>query len=150
MKLYNILLTSALGLLIAYVIFRFVRNQSKGELAIKQVFSKSAYSELSPFIIAQAKHESNNFKSPLYLRSNNMFGMTNASERNQLGKEVANDQYRHYKSDVESAKDLLLYFEYFNFPQKTPNLVGYVNQLKDNGYFTSSYDNYYNGLARYV
>lgn len=108
------------------------------------------YKKLSSFVEAQAKHETGNFSSEVFKRANNAFGMKNASVRDQLGKEVENDVYRHYKSLTESIKDLALWMDFTNFPDQVDSLETYVDELKKRKYFEDTTSNYLNGMKRFL
>jgi len=100
------------------------------------------YRKLAPYIIAQAKLESENFNSPVYKKNNNAFGMKTASKRKQLGKpgSIAPDggTYQQYTNDIQSFKDLFLWFDYTKFPTEVKTAKDYVTNLQARGYFKSS------------
>jgi hypothetical protein len=140
----------ALGL---YLVYKTFLRTNSPEKAIKKAFSGSKYESLIPFIQAQAKHETGNFTSSIFVNSKNMFGMGVPEKRNSLrsGVFVAKDgvQYSKFDSVLDSAKDFRLYLENQNFPiPKTEQ--AYVWELKRRGYFTDSYLNYLLGLQRFL
>jgi flagellum-specific peptidoglycan hydrolase FlgJ len=142
------LLIFALGSLILLEIF--LQRRLKASKAVTWVVRNSPYNKLLPYILAQAKHESNNFSSPLYYRAKNMFGMKNASIRKQLGFQVALDPYRQYKNDSESVEDFIDWLNYNNFPLEVKSLSEYVEILKSKKYFEDDFTNYLNNLKKWL
>lgn len=110
----------------------------------------SRYSRYSDWIEAQARHESANYTSDAYLRSNNPFGMKNASKRVQLGWEVEGDPYRHYKDIGQAIRDYLLYLDEFNVPKNIGSVESFVSLLKDQGYFEDRENTYLNGVKFFL
>ena len=95
-----------------------------------------------PYIIlAQAKLESGNFKSTIFLENNNMFGMKEAKLRSNLAKGT-NRGHAYYESWQESVIDYALYYstylsdirtegEYFEYlRQNYAEDKSYVQRLK--------------------
>lgn len=74
--------------------------------------------------------------------------MKNANKRKQLGSKVDGEQYRVYGSPAQSIEDLLLYFDYVNFPTEVDSVQEYVQELKNRSYFEDSIQNYFNGVNR--
>jgi flagellum-specific peptidoglycan hydrolase FlgJ len=105
---------------------------------------------LTRYIIAQSKHETANFTSDVFKRANNAFGMKNPHIRNSVGFVVEGDSYRHYSSFAESVKDLLLWMEFTNFPQRVDGVFDYVSALNQRGYFEDSLENYLEGVKRWL
>ncbi len=108
------------------------------------------YEALRPYVIAQSKHETNNYRSNVFDKYNNLFGMKNASFRMQYGKNVDSTDYRVYVSSAQSIKDLLLYFDYVGFPKSVQSVDQYVQELKHRDYFEDDFFNYRNGLLRFL
>lgn len=106
----------------------------------------SKYRKLAPYLEAQARHETNNYRSEVYRRANNLFGMKDAYKRPRLGVDVAGDPYRHYKSDSESIRDMLLWLSYNKAPVSFPDSNSYAVFLKNKGYFEDSLKNYQKGM----
>jgi hypothetical protein len=144
------LLVLLVGLLVLLRVFRATNSPKK---AIEEAFQGSKYSKLVPYILAQAKHETGNFTSFIYLRTNNMFGMGIPGSRNSLrsGKFISRDgrEYSKFKSVLDSAKDFRLYLENQNFPVPLTE-AGYVWELKNRGYFEDSYNNYLKGVRSWL
>jgi uncharacterized FlgJ-related protein len=112
--------------------------------------NKSRYSGLKKYIIAQSKLESANYKSALFLRSNNPFGMKNASKRVQLGYPVPGDPYRHYNNLLEAIQDFELYLDYVRFPEVVNSPEMYAGNLKRLNYFESDLKDYVTGLKSWL
>lgn len=115
---------------------------------MKPVLLFSKYRALSRYIIAQAKAETGDFTSRFYIQFHNMFGMKTALKRRQLGRESGEHEsdggtsIRAYRTDVQSLRDLFLYFDYVKFPRYVSSVDQYVNELKKRGYFSTTYENY--------
>lgn len=118
------------------------------------VITDSEYGHYLNWITAQAKHETDNFKSNLYLNYNSLFGMKVPSRRRFDGSigPIAPDggRYASYDSKAQSAKDYLNLLRYNRFPTNIANVETFVRRLKDDGYYTDSYENYLNGLKRFL
>ena len=114
------------------------------------IFDSTKFAGLKKFIIAQSKVESGNYTSPLFLRSNNAFGMKNAEFRQQLGYRVPGDQYRHYNSLLESIQDFELYLNSVNFPPGINSPEAYAGQLKRLGYFEAPLNDYTQALKSWI
>lgn len=118
------------------------------------VIAKSEYGKYLPWIVAQAKHETGNFTSNLYKNHSSLFGMKVPSRRPFDGSPgpLAPDggRYASYSSYAQSAKDYLNLLRFNRFPTNLSTLSGFVSALKADGYFTDTYDNYYNGLKRFL
>jgi len=112
----------------------------------------SDYETLTPYVIAQAQLESANFTSDLFKRSNNMFGMKNATSRNQLGhiSAMPGDDYRVYDSPRQSIEDFLLYLYAVGFPNSVESSFDYANSLKARDYYGISSQEYTVGLNSWL
>lgn len=134
---------SGLGILAA-MLFLLPRNR----FLMKPVISISKYRALSRYIVAQAKAETGDFTSRFYREFHNMFGMKSAVKRRQLGKESGDFEadggtsIRKYATDVQSLRDLFLYFDYVKFPRYVSSPEQYVSELKKRGYFSTTYEQY--------
>ena len=136
------LAVSAGGLLVS----QLFDNLTKATPATSLWLLFSKYRRYAGWIEAQARHESNNYQSDVFIRSNNPFGMKNAYKRKQLGKQVEGDPYRHYESIGEAIRDYLLYLDFVNFPRNITTIDSFAMALKDRGYFEDNETNYINGL----
>lgn len=136
------------GLVIVYLLFR--SSPMKNE-AISNALKGSGYEELEPYIQAQAKHETGNFTSRIYLQNHNLFGMRFPSSRDTTAIDNR-DNYAYYNNDEDSVKDLVKWLEYTGV-DKNPapkTLTAYVAALKRRGYFEDSIKNYMNGLKSWL
>lgn len=125
------------------------------EQVLTDVFEQEGLSPVMiNFLIAQARHESGDFTSKLFITSNNTFAMKHPTIRQTTslgpyGKAEGVTNFAHYDSVEDSAKDMVLYLRARNFPSfKT--VYGYVRYLKKKGYFEDGYKNYVRGVKRYV
>lgn len=105
---------------------------------------------LALLIVAQSKHESNDYTSPVFLSCNNSFGY------GQTGNPCAgHSQYEAYNSVIDSTHELTAWIkrrlDEGNFPDldtiTTPEQ--YAQLLKDNGYYSDSVENYLAGLRNW-
>jgi uncharacterized FlgJ-related protein len=120
-----------------------------------KVIEGTDYAELVPYMKAQAIHESKNYTSGLFKANNNAFGMGRPKKRktldNRKGNYIVEGQVMaNFDSPTDSAKDLLLWFDYNRFPKSVNSLEQYVTNLKGLGYFTDTVTNYYKALKKYV
>jgi hypothetical protein len=111
-----------------------------------------------PLMIAQQKHESNNFKSRVFIEQNNPFGMREAKKRDttdmddgsfidvngsvQFADEIG---YSEYPNLLAASQDFKFYLESVNF-EPTDDVEDFVFQLKSKNYFEDSYENYLRGV----
>lgn len=111
---------------------------------------RSKYRALLPYIVAQAKLESANFTSRVYMTDNNMFGMKVGSSGTPGLKSPEGDFYEHYKNDGDSLQDLLGWLDKKNFPVRVSSSDEYAIELRKRGYFTATLQLYQDGLKRYL
>lgn len=88
-------------------------------------------------ILAQAKLESGNFKSTIFLENNNMFGMKEAKLRANLAKGT-NRAHAYYDSWMESLYDYALFYN------------TYLHDIRTEGEYYSYLDQYYAEDPTYV
>lgn len=143
-------------LMIGLLIILLLAGQLKAGMGLKSkaFIWLSKYRALLPYIVAQAKHETGNFTSVLYLEDNNMFGMKNGSILSEweLPGRLSPDggRYAKYASDLDSVKDLLQWFEWKKFPVSVAGVDQYASELKSRGYFGDTLANYTSGLKRFL
>jgi hypothetical protein len=105
---------------------------------------------LALLIVAQSKHETNNYTSAVFLDCNNAFGYGSTSNPCQY-----HEQYQGYNNIVESTHELTAWIKRRlaegNFPalQTITTPEQYAQLLNDNGYYTDTVANYAAGLARW-
>lgn len=146
-------------------IFRSLKGRGKSTIepskAITRAYKGTRYEALTPYVIAQAKHETGGFNTKLsepFDQNNNMFGMQRPYKRNTTdnrkgnliteGKTMAN-----YNTLDDSAVDLILWKDMFKknpFPTKVNSAHEYAQALKDRGYYTDSVFNYSKALGAWM
>lgn len=105
---------------------------------------------LAKMIVAQAKHETGNFKSAVFKRDNNLFGMNHPVKRETVSRGKDSVGYAVYDSWQDSVEDLVLWFNAKEMPKEGfEDVRGYVAYIKSKGYFTDSFTNYYAGVQRF-
>jgi len=143
----------ALGLLI--VLRRFlITNPLKGSPS-KQIFRILKRQGLEPgfakLLVAQAIHETGNFKSRIFLEQNNAFGMKVPSIRKTLN--IApltggmGTGFSIFLSVEDSVKDMLLYLKHFKIPLDIDDPFIYAKILKDKNYYEDDVETYFKGLV---
>jgi hypothetical protein len=60
-------------------------------------------------VLAQAKLESNNYNSPLFIKNNNLFGMTEAESRPTTSIHKKREKYAYYKTYYASIEDYAIW-----------------------------------------
>ena len=149
----------AVGLLIALGLFRPKGFSKSPENQIRQAVKGTRYSPLLPLIVAQAKHETGNFSSNIFREANNAFGMGvpafRKSLRNGSFTNKKGEVFSKYETVFDSAKDLLLWFDSQKFPVVNPSgntldVFEYAAALRNRRYYTDSFENYVNGLRRWL
>jgi hypothetical protein len=118
------------------------------------------YSKLSRFVYAQQRHETGDFKSPVFRRYKNPFGMKTAINREQLGRPgpllpvdkegKPQGSYQQYRSYYQSVRDFKLWLEYNRFPEFVLTPFNYVRELKKRKYFEDTESNYLNGIKSFL
>lgn len=107
-------------------------------------------SALALLIVAQSKHESNNYTSAVFLSCNNAFGYM--SVRSHC---PGHEQYQNYPSIVDSTHELTAWIKRRvaegNFPplNTITSTAQYAQLLSDNDYYTDSVENYFAGLQHW-
>jgi hypothetical protein len=105
---------------------------------------------LSLLVVAQSKHESNNYTSAIFLDCNNTFGYKAVRSSCQL-----HADYQNYQ-DIEASTTEIVNWIYRrlnegNFPplESITTPEQYAQLLKNNGYYGDSVTNYTAGLIRW-
>lgn len=101
------------------------------------------------YVLAQAKHETDNFKSTVFLSRKNLFGMNVSHKRKEYHNNDDESGYASYSSYINSVRDLLAWMNYTSFPYVVGGVADYVHELKKRYYFTDSEKNYLNGVDYY-
>jgi len=150
-----------IGLLITLLLLLRMKsqanNQKSGDVN-RQVIAQSEYGNYADFVIAQAKHESANFTSKVYLANNNPFGMKVPSVRGFLGTqgtpapagEGKNMFYARYENDTVAFKDFLKWLRAVRFPVDLDTVEDYAKALKDKKYYGDTVANYTKALKKWL
>lgn len=116
---------------------------------IRQNWTGNKRLSLLPYIEAQARHETGNYKSLGSLQRNNLFGMKTPQSRSFVGQRGSNpDAYMSYSSRKQSVQDLLLWMDAKRFPLSVTGSSQYVSELAKRGYFTAPVFEYQTGVDR--
>lgn len=104
-----------------------------------------------PILIAQFAHETANFTSKSFKEGYNPFGMKLAKKR--ITK-ATGELYNHakYESLADAIHDFRLYYDLFKYPASYPEPLAieqYISDLKKNGYFEDSEQNYLKGVKHF-
>jgi flagellum-specific peptidoglycan hydrolase FlgJ len=114
----------------------------------------SKYRALLPYIVAQAKHETNDFNSKVYLTDNNMFGIKWINSPSQKATKglfsPEGNNYAHFANDTDSLADLLRIFEVKKMPLSVVDANEYAMRLQERGYFTDGLENYQRALNKWL
>ena len=135
--------------LVVYLFLKVKKVLNPSQRIINQANLLGFDDNQSKLILAQSKHETGNFTSPLFIINCNCFGMRPAQERQaeQLNYK-SNDAYAKYDSIEQSVRDLALWMQAVNFIwYDTPE--AYCAELQKHGYFTDSLENYTNNVKYY-
>ena len=101
-----------------------------------------------------ARHESGNYSSELFDKNLNAFGMGVPSKRRFLGQPsaliVEGQPMAKYNSIEQSAADLLELFKFNRFPTDLKSVTQFAGELKADGYYTDSVENYTRALKRFL
>lgn len=143
----------SLGLIGFLLTRRKKTNQVKPDTSTGDIFQdtlkNTPYNLMANLIKAQSQVESANFKSDLYNRANNAFGMKNAERRPQLGFQVKGTDYRYYDNLRESIDDLVLWMKFTKFPTAL-TVESYVRELVKRGYFESKPEDYIKAMKSWM
>lgn len=142
-----------LGLVIVLIVFlirKIKKNQpvtipETANDAIKFYFlcwGISSNELLCKLMTAIAAHETGNFKSDIYIKNHNAFGMKMPTKRKTIAVKELNG-YAYYNSIEDSIRDWLLWWEYHNIdPGSFKNVTEIVNAMKEKQYFEASLTGY--------
>lgn len=101
-----------------------------------------------------SKVETADLTSPVYEGENNLFGMKNATKRDQLGTpgRVAPDggKYQHYTTDTQSLRDWFLWADYTKFPKRVSSVSEFNDELKARSYYGIAPTKYLELLKNYL
>lgn len=139
-------LSGLLGLVVWIIIWMWFPSPKN---RIVRACKRAGYSEdFGKVMAAVSAHETNGWTSNVYKEGHNLFGMTLAS-RNTLAIGVMDNAERSakFKSDADSVEDFIMYLTIrFNYPKDLNSIEDIVRYMKEKGYFTDQFANYYNGV----
>lgn len=111
--------------------------------AIKAGFTN----ECARLVVAQARHETGNYTSPVFRLYKNCFGMRPAVVRETTRlKETSPTNYAIYASIEDSVKDIGLWFTARNVAKTFTQVYAYATALKNKGYFEAELNEYISGM----
>lgn len=110
----------------------------------------SKHRALLPYIVAQAKLETNNFRSNVYMTDNNMFGMKVGSSGTPGLMSPEGDRYEHYEHDTASLMDMLGWLERKNFPLSVSSADEYAIEMQKREFFTAGLSSYQENLKKWL
>ena len=123
------------------------------------VLSAGLPETMARLITAQATHETANFKSNVFLKTNNAFGMKVPRIRKTtfilkpseiVRKSEGSTPYAQYSSVKNSVLDLINWLQYNRADYtKLKNTVDYSTFLKTKGFYGASLEEYLSGLNRF-
>lgn len=123
----------------------------------RNIIEQSEYSKYADFVIAQARHESADFKSKVYRENNNPFGMKLPSVRPTLAKQgtpapksEGGGFYARYDNDTEAFRDFLKWLRYTKFPTDLTTVEQYVKAMKDRKYFGATEASYLKAMKAWL
>ena len=144
-------------------IFRALKGRMKSEpgQAITKTLKGTKYEALTPYIIAQAKHETGGFNPKLskaFELNNNLFGMQRPQHRNTTDTRkgdliVEGKLMAHYPNYESSTEDYILWLDQFKnppFPTQIGSTWHFAKALHDRRYFTDSIQNYSRAIAGWL
>lgn len=139
-----------IGLPIALLVVILMRRK-RGWL---RIFKNSEYANYIPWLIAQSKHETNNWRSSLFNNHKSLFGFKMSKRVEWDGyqgpQSPEGDYYAGYKNYADSAQHYLNWLRYNGVSPDLDNLEDFIGVIRDKGFFTDTYENYLNGVRRFV
>ena len=141
-------------LIVGLLIILFLLNRQPMGLKTKAIILLSKYRALYPYVVAQAKLETANFTSNVFLKNKNYFGMKMPRVRPTVAiagglKAPSNEgatPYANYASESDSVTDLMLWFDYTKFPTSVNSVDDYARELKKRNFFGSTEISYVKNL----
>jgi len=149
------------GILSAGVVAMYLWVNNKANPINQAVILISPWRNLRPYLIAQAKLESENFTSNIYRKTNNPLAMGHARVRKQLGDPNPSDVFERgstlsiqkYRNDTQGFRDMFLWYSQFKnppFPKSVGNAAQYVRELKKRHYFGLDEALYLKGVENWL
>lgn len=116
---------------------------------VKTLLENGVSLERAKLILAQALHESGNFASPVFKRTNNPFGMKHPVQRNTLSIGPDKVGYATFNSLEDAVRDYLLYAKARLMPDEFSNVQTFVSWLKSKGYFEDNLTTYMTAVTKW-
>ncbi len=122
----------------------------------QQVYNTVIDMGYTPFVakllVAQARHESGNFKSRLYRKHQNAFGMMYSKRRptvalNGSARAEGHKGFADYNNLSESTEDVVMFLKHRGCKFDFKTVGEYVSWLKKIGYFTDNKVRYQNAIS---
>lgn len=116
---------------------------------------RSKYGNYAKWIEAMARHESGNYTSKIAKENNNIFGMgfpysRPAANEGTTEHKIERQFMSNYKSYDQAIEDLLLWFDYNNFPTDLERVEDFAERLRMKGYYTDTLNNYTKALKKWL
>lgn len=101
--------------------------------------------QTAKYVVAQAAHETGNFKSDLFTKWNNPFGMNQPSMRLTTSTGPTPDGFASYGSLFQAALDYRYWWQARNMPETFSDITDFVGTLENKNYFEASLSEYLRG-----
>jgi len=144
-------LTGVLFLLGFFSLFWILWSISRKTHSQSGLTSRRLNQNQLKIVNAIAKHETANFTSRVWKENNNAFGMKHPVKRVTTSTGADFNNYAIYDSPDASIEDYVLWWDYHTrngVTKETPEDIVYF--MKQKGYFEDSYENYLNGVKRWL
>lgn len=109
-----------------------------------QIIMEGFHATTAKYIVAQAAHETGDFRSYIFIENNNLFGMKLPSQRFTLAI-GENRGHAVFKTLSDSIADYRIYYTGRKFPETWSNIEAFVTALKAKGYFEADLNEYIKG-----
>lgn len=117
-------------------------------IILEELWKNGVSVDLSYIILAQAKHETWDFTSKIFIENNNVFGLKQAKKRKTTCTGT-NRGHGTYASIEDCVLDYIYYMENRKIPFHEISARKYVNLLKKKGYFEDNLERYYNSVKKH-
>jgi len=131
-----------------FVVYKTFRlgGRSKPALRINSYFLDN---DFTPSMVlglqGVAMHETGHFTSRVYRENNNPWGMKQPKNRETTSTGPDKKGFAQYRNFDDALQDMILYLNDFGYPRDlTPFQL--VKMMQENGYFTDSFTNYWEGV----
>lgn len=119
------------------------------DLLIQKILRGEGYSpETALLFAAVSRHETGNYRSGVFKRDNNMFGMKNPTLRQTTSINEDSSGYAVYSTPANSVRDLALYLDALDYSRHYGTASDLVTAMKEKGYFEADFAEYLGGVER--